>query len=186
MPISIDGSGTITGISAGGLPDGVITTDDIAAGAVTTTKIANSNITAAKLGSGLILKVQHFTDPGSTTSSTSYTNANGSLFSYTPVSTSSTLILIATFKAQIGNVTSVNAQSFHAIGESSSVVGSGYVQRAFSSSGGIGMESMGVIQVDLSNTALTARSFQMLHAANSASQVTSTQVIRMTIMEVAS
>ena len=39
MPITIAGSGTITGISAGGLPDGVITTDDIAAGAVTTAKI---------------------------------------------------------------------------------------------------------------------------------------------------
>ena len=39
MPITINGTGTVTGISAGGLPDGVITTDDIAAGAVTTAKI---------------------------------------------------------------------------------------------------------------------------------------------------
>ena len=31
MPITINGSGTVTGVSAGGLPDGVITTDDIAA-----------------------------------------------------------------------------------------------------------------------------------------------------------
>jgi hypothetical protein len=38
MPITIAGSGTITGISAGGLPDGVITTDDIVAGAVTQAK----------------------------------------------------------------------------------------------------------------------------------------------------
>jgi len=38
MPIAINGSGTITGISAGGLPDGVITTDDIAAAAVTQAK----------------------------------------------------------------------------------------------------------------------------------------------------
>ena len=38
MPITIAGSGTITGISAGGLPDGVITTDDIAAAAVTQAK----------------------------------------------------------------------------------------------------------------------------------------------------
>jgi len=39
MPITINGSGTVTGISAGGLPDGVITTDDIAANAVTLGKI---------------------------------------------------------------------------------------------------------------------------------------------------
>ena len=42
MPISISGSGTITGISAGGLPDGVITTDDIAANAVTYAKIGTT------------------------------------------------------------------------------------------------------------------------------------------------
>lgn len=41
MPIAINGSGSITGISAGGLPDGVITTDDIAANAVTTAKLGS-------------------------------------------------------------------------------------------------------------------------------------------------
>jgi hypothetical protein len=39
MPITINGSGTVTGISAGGLPDDCITTADIAAGAVTVPKI---------------------------------------------------------------------------------------------------------------------------------------------------
>ena len=33
MPISLNGNGTITGISVGGLPDGCITADDLAAGA---------------------------------------------------------------------------------------------------------------------------------------------------------
>ncbi len=49
MPISINGTGTITGISAGGLPDDSIIAADIAAGAVTTAKVADANITAAKL-----------------------------------------------------------------------------------------------------------------------------------------
>lgn len=40
MPISITGTGTITGISAGGLPDDCITTADIAGSAVTTAKLA--------------------------------------------------------------------------------------------------------------------------------------------------
>ena len=39
MPITINGSGTVTGISAGGLPDACITTDDIAANAVTAAKL---------------------------------------------------------------------------------------------------------------------------------------------------
>jgi len=40
MPISINGTGTITGISAGGLPDDSITTAEIAGSAVTTAKLA--------------------------------------------------------------------------------------------------------------------------------------------------
>jgi hypothetical protein len=40
MPISIAGSGTITGISAGGLPDDSVTTAEIAAGAVTPAKLS--------------------------------------------------------------------------------------------------------------------------------------------------
>lgn len=40
MPIGINGSGTITGISAGGLPDASITSDDIAAAAVTPAKLS--------------------------------------------------------------------------------------------------------------------------------------------------
>lgn len=47
MPISINGSGTVTGISVGGLPDGIVDTDMIAAAAVT----------APKRGAGAILQV---------------------------------------------------------------------------------------------------------------------------------
>jgi hypothetical protein len=47
MPIAINGSGTITGVSVGGLPDGIVDTDMIAANAVT----------APKRGTGSILQV---------------------------------------------------------------------------------------------------------------------------------
>ena len=39
MPITINGSGTLTGISTGGLPDGCIATDDLANNAVTAGKM---------------------------------------------------------------------------------------------------------------------------------------------------
>lgn len=42
MAIAINGSGTITGISAGGLPDDCITTSDIAANAVTYAKLGTT------------------------------------------------------------------------------------------------------------------------------------------------
>jgi hypothetical protein len=42
MPIAINGSGTITGISVGGIPDGVVDTDVLAANAVTYAKIGTT------------------------------------------------------------------------------------------------------------------------------------------------
>ena len=47
MPIAINGSGTVTGIPVGGLPDGIVDADMIAAGAVT----------AAKKGAGSVLQI---------------------------------------------------------------------------------------------------------------------------------
>jgi hypothetical protein len=44
MPISINGSGTVTGISVGGLPDGIVDTDMLAAKAATAAKIGNGGI----------------------------------------------------------------------------------------------------------------------------------------------
>ena len=49
MPITINGDGTVTGISAGGLPDGSISTADIADNAVSSAKIADDAVTLAKL-----------------------------------------------------------------------------------------------------------------------------------------
>jgi hypothetical protein len=42
MPIAINGSGTITGISVGGVPDGIVDTDVLAANAVTTAKLGTN------------------------------------------------------------------------------------------------------------------------------------------------
>ena len=48
MPITINGDGSITGLSVGGLPNGSVDADTLASNAVTTTKIANSAVTASK------------------------------------------------------------------------------------------------------------------------------------------
>jgi hypothetical protein len=55
MPISITGTGTITGLSAGGLPDLSITTDDIADSAITTAKIAAGAVIPADLSQPMTL-----------------------------------------------------------------------------------------------------------------------------------
>ena len=46
MPITIDGDGTITGVSVGGLPDGIVDTDMLAADAVTAAKIGSKTFTS--------------------------------------------------------------------------------------------------------------------------------------------
>mgnify|MGYP001361273567 CR=1 FL=1 len=48
MTIVINGDGTITGISVGGLPNGIVDTDMLAANAVATAKIADGAVTSTK------------------------------------------------------------------------------------------------------------------------------------------
>ena len=92
MPIAINGSGTITGVSVGGLPDGIVDTDMLAAGAVT----------AAKRGAGAILQVVQ-TEKGDTFSFTpSSTPEFGTVMSatITPSSTSSKILVVYTMNAR--------------------------------------------------------------------------------------
>ena len=53
MSISINGNGSITGLSVGGLPDGSVDADSIAAGAVTDAKIGTGAVTNVKVGTGI-------------------------------------------------------------------------------------------------------------------------------------
>ena len=53
MPVTINGDGSITGLSVGGLPDGCVDADTLAAGAAVP---ADGSITAAKLASGAITR----------------------------------------------------------------------------------------------------------------------------------
>ena len=48
MPVTINGDGSITGLSVGGLPNGTVDADTLASNAVTTNKIANSAVTSVK------------------------------------------------------------------------------------------------------------------------------------------
>ena len=86
MAIGINGSSnTITGIAVGGLPDGIVDTDMLAAGAVT----------APKRGAGAILQVvQTFKNDSFSTTSTSYVDITGFSVTITPSSTSNKILLL--------------------------------------------------------------------------------------------
>ena len=86
MPIAINGSGTVTGISVGGLPDGIVDTDMLAAGAVT----------APKRGAGSILQVVNTRVTAASSISMNgneFTNISIINTSITPSSTSSKIEL---------------------------------------------------------------------------------------------
>tara|TARA_B100000424_G_scaffold257573_1_gene238629 strand:- start:1442 stop:2056 length:615 start_codon:yes stop_codon:yes gene_type:complete len=100
MPVSINGqTGVITGLSVGGLPDGVVDADMLAANAVASGNIASGAITAAKLASGVGGKVLQVVQKRMTgdlqTSSTSYQELTGLTQSITLASTSSKVLVFA-------------------------------------------------------------------------------------------
>ena len=101
MPIAINGSGTLTGVSVGGLPDGIVDADMLAANAVT----------AGKLASGVGGKIlqQKFakkTDTTSTSSNSTVETSSDFRTTITPISASST-ILVQAFLAIGSNASDV-------------------------------------------------------------------------------
>jgi len=86
MPIVINGSGSITGISAGGLPDGCVTADDLASGV-----------------GGKVLQVLSVVDSSAQTTinSTSYTDAGSLSVAITPSSSSSKVLIMTTVNMRI-------------------------------------------------------------------------------------
>ena len=103
MAITINGNGTITGISVGGLPDGIVDTDMIAASAVTPAK---STITGGKI-------LQVVTNTSNTTQNT--TAGSSALLdilnvSITPANTNNKVLVLASVSLicdDVGNAYSV-------------------------------------------------------------------------------
>jgi len=54
MAIAINGSGTMTGISVGGLPDGIVDSGTLATNSVTSTELATNSVDSAELIDGAI------------------------------------------------------------------------------------------------------------------------------------
>ena len=78
MTIEINGSGTITGISAGGLPDNCITAADLA----TTLDLSSNTVTLPSGTGGKILQVKSTTKTGTQ----AYTSTNGTVVDITDLS----------------------------------------------------------------------------------------------------
>jgi hypothetical protein len=95
MAITINGDGTLTGISTGGLPDGIVDTDMIATSAVTGAKIGS-------LPAGSILQVvQSVKTSEQSNSSDSYTQITDLNCSITPLTTSSKILIMVQISSNI-------------------------------------------------------------------------------------
>jgi len=105
MPIAINGSGTITGVSVGGLPDGIVDTDMIAAAAVT----------APKRGPGAILQIVQVAPNSGSGASFSTTNTSGQHISaldtsITPVAAGSKLFVMINIRTQNDSSSDINSR----------------------------------------------------------------------------
>ena len=91
MPVTINGDGSITGLAVGGLPDGCVDADTLAAGAavpadgsITAAKLASGAITASTLPAGSIVQVQFTTSTASVGNSASGQISSGLVTTLTP------------------------------------------------------------------------------------------------------
>ena len=99
MAITINGSGTIGGVSVGGLPDGIVDTDMLASAAVTSAKVGS--LGTSNLPAGSVLQVVSGSDSTSDYNTTLTQNSSiHSGVSITPSSASSKILVIAQFSTE--------------------------------------------------------------------------------------
>jgi len=97
MTITINGNGTVTGVSVGGLPDGIVDAGTLASNSVETAKIATEAVTSPKIGNGGIIQVVQSikTDYFSTSTALSTKAAiTGLTVNITPTSSSNKILII--------------------------------------------------------------------------------------------
>ena len=100
MAITINGTETITGISAGGLPDNCVTAADLA----TTLDLSSNTVTLPSGTGGKILQVQTVNkDSQFSTTSTSFVDVTDLSVSITPSSSSNKILVIASIGTGTNN-----------------------------------------------------------------------------------
>ena len=124
MPVTINGNGSITGLSVGGLPNGTVDADTLASNAVTTAKIASGAISVATLPAGSVIqRIQNLTYTRDSTASTTYVATSHSV-TITPTLASSKILIDFTsmintngtnFRAFIDVYRSINGGTFAGI-----------------------------------------------------------------------
>ncbi len=110
MPVTINGNGNIAGVSVGGLPDGSVDADTLAANAVTSAKVASAAITSSelhddavttsKLPSGTVVQLKTAVKDGSQywANATDWVDISSLSISITPKASTNILLMRAQVK----------------------------------------------------------------------------------------
>jgi hypothetical protein len=106
MAIVINGSGTVTGLAVGGLPDGTVDDGTLATDSVTAAKLKDDAIASGDLPAGSVLQVTYNSQSFSCAETgTSFTNVSDGSTTFsgaiTPSSTSSKILVIWTMRYSI-------------------------------------------------------------------------------------
>ena len=131
MPVTINGDGSITGLSVGGLGSGVVNDTSLASNAVTSVKLHDDAVVASKLPSGTVIKYQHTTSTTQTniTSTQTWTTFTGTQVDFTPTFSNSKLDITWTFALEADqNVNGIGFRVYKEspIGGSASSLGESY------------------------------------------------------------
>jgi len=101
MAITINGSGTIGGVSVGGLPDGIVDTDMLASAAVTSAKVGS--LGTSNLPAGSVLQVVQSSYATNVQITTSTYTSTGLTASITPSSASNKILVLANVNVYYGS-----------------------------------------------------------------------------------
>jgi hypothetical protein len=112
MPVTINGSGSIAGLSVGGLGNGgIVDADSIASNAVTSAKLASGAISASTLPAGSIVQVQFTTSTAGKGTSGSGQHASGLVTTLTPARAGSKFFVTASGMSMHNNAGASNQGS---------------------------------------------------------------------------
>ena len=111
MPVTINGNGSISGLSVGGLPNGTVNADTLASNAVTSAKLASGAISASTLPAGSIVQVQFTTSTSGVGNNASGQLASGLVTTLTPARAGSKFFVTASGMSMHNNAGASNQGS---------------------------------------------------------------------------
>ena len=189
MAIVINGTGSISGISVGGLPDSIVDAGTLATNSVTAAKLEVSAITSADLPVGTILQVKFVEDNSSQTVATDTNNgaATNLSIAITPIATSSKILALWNMQYEMPNSNAGTGLGMILMRGSSRAWQSGYTWVDVGSNAGAGKHRASWQWLDSPSTtsAVTYTVHAITEGGGAVSLNTNNNKSELTLMEIA-